>query len=287
MIEQEYNFDFIAINSFSKDYAAPTKIAGVGYARKLGLDFSLKHISNEQSILCSLDADTLVNENYLKKIKLEFDNNAEVAVINFKHQQSNNPIIEEGIRKYESSIKSIAKKIESTGSPYGYVSMGSTIVCNVKSYIACGGMNTKAATEDFYFLQALAKYTKIYKINEILVYPSSREENRVYLGTGFRMNEYIENGLFKNLDFKEESFLEIKKIIRIVTQNQNCDYSIILKKMNKNLNNKSLNFLINKGLENIWDKFKNNSKNEEQFMLFFHQWFDALSIMKILKKINN
>ena len=66
-----------------------------------------------------------------------------------KHQTSNNPIVQEGIIKYENSIKEIAKKIELTGSPYGYVSMGSTIACNVKAYIACGGMNTKAATEDF------------------------------------------------------------------------------------------------------------------------------------------
>ena len=49
-------------------------------------------------------------------------------------------------------------------------------------------MNTKKATEDFYFLQAIAKYTKVHKIKDCLVHPSSRNENRVYLGTGFRIN---------------------------------------------------------------------------------------------------
>ena len=286
LIEKKYNYNFIAIDAFSIDNAIPNKLAGVGYARKIGLDFSLNYISSKESILCSLDADTLINKNYLKKIKDDFKKDINVAVINFKHQKSQNPIIEEGIRKYEKSIKKIAKEIELTGSPYGYVSMGSTIVCNVKSYIACGGMNTKAATEDFYFLQALAKHTKIHKINELLVFPSSREENRVYLGTGFRMDEYLKNGLFKNLDFKKESFLEIKKIIQIINQYQNCEYNFIIKKMNKKINKKSMQFLINKDFKNVWNKFKKNSKNKKQFMLFFHQWFDALSIIKLLKKLN-
>jgi glycosyltransferase involved in cell wall biosynthesis len=287
LVEKKYNYNFIAIDAFSIDNAIPNKLAGVGYARKIGLDFSLNHISSEKSLLCSLDADTLINKNYLKKIKDNFKKDISVAVINFKHQKSQNPIIEEGIRKYEKSIKKIAKEIELTGSPYGYVSMGSTIVCNVKSYIACGGMNTKTATEDFYFLQALAKYTKIHKINELLVFPSSREENRVYLGTGFRMDEYLKNRLFKNLDFKKDSFLEIKKIIRIVKQYQNCEYNFIIKEMNKKLNKKSTKFLIDKDFKNVWSKFKKNSKNKNQFTLFFHQWFDALTIIKLLKKLNN
>ena len=286
LIEKKYNFNFIVIDSFSKEYAIPEKLAGVGYARKIGLDFSLNHILSERSLLCSLDADTLINKNYLKKIKTNFKKDINVAVINFKHQKSQNPIIEEGIRKYEKSIKKIAKEIELSGSPYGYVSMGSTIVCNVKSYIACGGMNTKTATEDFYFLQALAKYTKIHKINELLVSPSSREENRVYLGTGFRMDEYLKNKVFKNLDFKKDSFLEIKKIIQIVKQYQNCEYNSIVKEMNEKLNKKSIQFLIDKDFKNVWNKFKKNSKNKNQFMLFFHQWFDALSIIKLLKKLN-
>jgi len=286
LIEKKYNYNLIAIDAFSKDNAIPNKLAGVGFARKIGLDFSLNHIVSEGSLLCSLDADTLINEHYLKKVKDNFKKDINAAVINFKHQKSQNPIIEEGIRKYEKSIKKIAREIELTGSPYGYVSMGSTIVCNVKSYISCGGMNTKAATEDFYFLQALAKYTKIHKINELLVFPSSREENRVYLGTGFRMDEYLKNGLFKNLDFKKESFLEIKKIIQIITQYQNREYDFIIKEMNEKINKKSMQFLIKKDFKNVWKKFKKNSKNKKQFMLFFHQWFDALSIIKLLKKLN-
>ena len=287
LIEKKYNFNFIVIDSFSKQYAIPKKLAGVGYARKIGLDFSLNYISSNEAILCCLDADTLVSNNYLKKIKQKFYKNINVAVINFKHQTSKNHIIEEGIRKYENLIKEIAKQIELTGSPYGYVSMGSTIICNVKAYIACGGMNTKPATEDFYFLQALSKYTKIHKINEILVFPSSREENRVYLGTGFRMDEYLKNRFFKDLNFKEDSFLEIKNIIEIVNEYQDYEYNFILKKMTKKLNKKSIQFLIEKDFKKIWDKFKTNSKNKEQFMLFFHQWFDALSIIKLLKNLNN
>ena len=287
LINKKFNFNFIAIDAFSKKYAIPNKLSGVGYARKIGLDFSLNYILNEQSILCCLDADTLIDENYLKKIKLNFDKNINAAVINFKHQKSKNHIIEKGIRKYENTIKKIAKKIDETGSPYGYVSMGSTIVCNIKSYIACGGMNMKAATEDFYFLQSLAKYTEIHKINDILVFPSSRAENRVYLGTGFRMDEYLKNGLFKNLDFKKTSFLEIKNIIEIAEHSKEKKYDYVLKIMNNILDKKSIQFLIDKDFKNVWNKFKKNSKDTKQFRLFFHQWFDALSIIKLLKELND
>ena len=287
LILQKYNFNFIAIDCFSQKYAIPEKLSGVGYARKVGLDFSLKYISSNQSILCCLDADTLISNDYLDIIKQCFEKKINAAVINFKHQKSKKPIIEKGIRKYEKLIKNIAKKIESTGSPYGYVSMGSTIVCNVKAYIACGGMNTKKATEDFYFLQSLAKYTKINKINNVLVFPSSRDENRVYLGTGFRMNEFLKNKSFKNLEFSDQSYIEIKKIINTVNKYWNNDYNFIYKELNKILDYKTLQFLNEQNFEKVWIRFKQNAKNKKQFILFFHQWFDGFSVMKLLKKLNN
>jgi len=286
LITKNYQFNFIAIDCFSKNYAIPEKLAGVGYARKIGLDFSLNYIKDDQSIFCCLDADTLIDLNYLKIINQNFQNGIDVGVINFKHQSSESSIVEKAIREYESAIKTIADKIEKTGSPYGYVSMGSTIVCNVKSYIACGGMNTKKATEDFYFLQSLAKYAKIHKIREQLVFPSSRNENRVYLGTGFRMNEYMANNCFKNLEFSDQSYLEISKIIQIINQGWNNSNEFIISEMNKILNKKSLKFLIDKDLKHVLNQFRQNAKNKNQFMLFFNQWFDALAVMQLLKTLN-
>ena len=48
-----------------------------------------------------------------------------------------------------------------------------------------------------------------------------------------------------------------------------------------------LDFLISKNLEFVWKKFQDNSKTKQQFMFFFHQWFDALMIIQLLKKLNN
>tara|TARA_B110000014_G_C20124536_1_gene597945 strand:- start:278 stop:1414 length:1137 start_codon:yes stop_codon:yes gene_type:complete len=286
LISKNYKFTFIAIDSFTKDYAIPEKLAGVGYARKIGLDFSLNYIKDDKSVLCCLDADTLIDLDYLKIINQNFENGIDAGVINFKHQRSESAIIEEGIRKYELAIKTIAEKIDQTGSPYGYVSMGSTIACNAKSYVACGGMNTKKATEDFYFLQSLAKYTKIHKIKEQLVFPSSRNENRVYLGTGFRISEYVENNAFKNLEFSDQSYLEISKIIQIIDDGWHKHNEFIMLELNKVLDEKSLKFLINKDLEHILNQFRQNAKNKNQFILFFNQWFDALAVVQLLKTLN-
>ena len=287
LITKKYQFNFVIIDCFSHQNELPVQLSGVGYARKIGLDFSLNYRLNNKSIFCSLDADTIIDKNYIDVIDYHFNHKKiEVAVINFEHQKSSNPIIEEGIRKYEFLLKNVAQKIEDSGSPYGYVSMGSTIVCNIQSYIACGGMNTKKATEDFYFLQSLAKYTTIYKIKDLLVFPSSRNENRVYLGTGFRMDEYVKNKTFKNLDFSEKSYQELSKINQIIDQNCMESSNIIIESMKQKLNKKSIDFLNRKNMKSVLIKFKNNAKNKRQFKLFFNQWFDALSIIKFLKYLN-
>ena len=81
LIEKKYTYNFIAIDAFSIDNAIPNKLAGVGYARKIGLDFALNYILNEQSILCSLDADTVLDKHSLKNIVKPFIEKTNVIAV--------------------------------------------------------------------------------------------------------------------------------------------------------------------------------------------------------------
>ena len=65
------------------------------------------------------------------------------------------------------------------------------------------------------------------------------------------------------------------------------DGEVIFKELSYQLNEKSISFLIEKKVESILDKFKKNAKDIKQYNLFFNQWFDALTIMKFLKYLNN
>ena len=263
---KKYNFEFIMIDCFSEQYAINDNLAGVGMARKIGLDYCLMYAKNKNSLLCSLDADTLISKNYLKYVCKLFKNNiAQACVVNFKHQKSSNIDINKGIKKYESILKNIAQNIDKVGSPYGYVSLGSTIVCTINAYIACGGMSKKKATEDFYFLQALAKYTKILQLETELVYPSSRYDQRVYLGTGFRMNEYKKNKKFQDLEYSDTSFKQLKDIIDLVNSSWEYDYKKFYDIMRKKISKKAIIFLIDKKIESVWYKMQQNAKNKNQF----------------------
>jgi len=283
---QEYKYEKLVIDFYSEGNQLTEKHAGVGSARKIGMDYALK-LSTPQSLFFSLDADTIISNKYLKTIQEKFKGSKmHACVINFKHQKSSDSIIEEGVRSYEKKIKSIAQKISNTGSPYGYVSMGSAIVCTALAYISIGGMSKKKATEDFYFLQALAKYSKIYRINEILVFPSSRCEQRVYLGTGYRLNEFQKNKTFRELDYSVSAYQNLRHIIVITQKMWGQDYNLVYNKIKIVSNKKTADFLVQNNFKNVWIQFCKETKNQKQFMLFFNQWFDALKTIKFLKKLS-
>ena len=286
IIRSNYNFNIIAIDAFSKKHSISVKKSGVGFARKVGLDHCLNYFKNLDSKLCFLDADTIVDNDYLDIIDYNYQKGIDAAVVNFKHQIPIDTNLKKGIIDYENKLKKIAKKIHNTGSPYGYVSMGSTITCNIKTYISIGGMNVKKATEDFYFLQSIAKHTKIHQITKCLVHPSARSENRVYLGTGFRMSEYIKNKNFNDLNYNEKSFKEIKKIITLANEHWKLNDDEFLSILKKNILKITFNYLNEIKIKTRWNNFKNNSNDKKQFLIFFHQWFDALKIMKLLKYLN-
>jgi hypothetical protein len=79
------------------------------------------------------------------------------------------------------------------------------------SYLAQGGMNTKQAGEDFYFLQKFIEAGSFHEIKTTSVYPSTRVSLRVPFGTGKAMTKLLSsNTEWPTTAF--EVFLEIKPL---------------------------------------------------------------------------
>ena len=279
----DYQYSLGIVDAFSKGLALSPKQAGVGLARKIGMDLVLPHLATPQSLLFCTDADTIVDKRYLEKVMEYFHtNNAKAAVVGFRHLESTDSELERAIRQYERCLLTTTKKMQAAESPYGYVAMGSTMVCTAEAYCAIGGMPRKKATEDFYFLQELTKYCGVHTIPDILVFPSPRPISRVYLGTGFRMQQ-IQKGLDINtLYYSDKIFLILSEWLKLGNSAWKVELSIILQKA-KNIDPKLEVFLQNEGIEKIWYKLQSNAPSKSHFTEQFHRWFDGLKTIRLLK----
>ncbi len=279
----DYRFTLGIVDAASTRLELPKRQAGVGLARKIGMDLALSHLLSIDSLIFCTDADTIVNKDYIEKVKKYFDTTgSKAAVVRFQHQKPDDPKQEETIRRYEEYLLSTAEKMQDAGSPYGYVAMGSTMVCTAQAYCAVGGMPRKKVTEDFYFLQELSKYNGVHTIQDILVYPSPRPISRVYLGTGFRM-EQAQNGFdIKSLYYSDTAFQLLSKWIALGSNAYQVELSLLIKQM-ADIHFDLTDFLIKEGLKDIWKNLQNNVPSKLHFSKQFHRWFDGLKTIRLLK----
>ena len=279
----QYNFTLGVVDAASSGFELSDKQAGVGLARKIGMDLALPHLSSTKSLIFCTDADTVVSKDYIEKIIKYFNTNrVQAAVVGFRHLESNNKKQEEAIRLYEKYLFQTAEKMRDSGSPYGYVAMGSTMVCTAEAYCAVGGMPRKKATEDFYFLQELTKYEAVHTIHEILVYPSPRPIARVYLGTGFRM-EQVQNGFDMNtLYFSDLAFHLLSNWIDLGSNAWKLGFSHLIKKISA-IHPDLTDFLLQEGIKEIWMNLQINAPSKEHFAKQFHRWYDGLKTIRFLK----
>jgi len=283
--KRNFNFDICYADANSDKNLLPKKNAGVGLARKIGADLVLKYAKGN-SIICYTDADAIISNNYLEVITEYYNQNkCECAIVSFKHQSNKDSLINTNIKLYEEFLIKTAQDIQLTGSPYGYISLGSCITCTVSGYIAAGGMNRLKATEDFYFLQELTKhFGTMHHIKNIIVFPSSRISSRVHLGTGYRMEKVKEGHSINQLYFSNKSFIYLKKFLDIIKGSYELNTKQLLNETSSitDLNN----FLIKNDIEKIWESLIKNV-DYEKYISQFHRWFDALKTIKFLKYFSN
>lgn len=213
----------------------PKKHAGVGLARKIGMDESVRRFEllGENGIIVNTDADCFVAENYLFEIEQHFENTATNGCsIYFEHPLENDDLaINSAIVQYELYLRYYINMQRLMGYPWAYQTIGSAMAVRSKVYQEQGGMNKRKAGEDFYFLQKIIELGKFSELNTTTVFASARKSDRVPFGTGKAVNDIIESQqpygfynpksfeqlstFFKGIEaFYQKSELEIKAIIR-------------------------------------------------------------------------
>ena len=160
----------------------PLKDAGAGLARKTGMDLAIHRFEEHNQpdgIISSLDADTLVDPNYLKHIQQLFIDYpaCNACTVNFEHPIHGDAFPHEvykAIIQYELHLRYYVQALRYAGFPYAFHTIGSCFSVRASAYIRQGGMNKRKAGEDFYFLHKLMPLGGFFELNSTCVYPSPR-----------------------------------------------------------------------------------------------------------------
>ncbi len=282
-IDSKLNFGVVDCTSKGKEFSS--KEGGVGLARKVGMDLALTifdYNSKRKNLIICLDADCMIEKNYLTTIVDEFNNkNLNVAILDFEHQLNNDVQNLQAIICYEIFLRYYVLGLTIANSPYAFHTVGSTIVCSEESYIKIGGMNKRQAGEDFYFLEKLAKVKSINKINSTKVYPSSRESMRVPFGTGQRITRFNLKLQNEFVLYNPKSFFVLKDWLNLFCGNSVLPSNEYLKRA-KEINIHLYNFLIEQKFKESWEKILQNSVTEIQIQNQKKFWFDGFRTFKLI-----
>lgn len=173
------------IDHSSHGFGWKGKALGVGQARKVIMD-TINKVAQPEDVIVSLDADTLIESDYLTSIEKVFERfPTAVALSNpYYHPLTGDETLDRAMLRYEIYMRHYAINMWRIGSPYSFTALGSAIALPVNAYRKIGGMTAKKSGEDFYLLQKLRKAGWIANFNTSIVFPGTRYSDRVFFGTG-------------------------------------------------------------------------------------------------------
>ncbi|MBN2485061.1 MAG: hypothetical protein JXB34_03710 [Bacteroidales bacterium] len=267
----------------------PQKHAGVGLARKILMDLAVErfnNINNPNGIILSLDADTLVPDNYFTGLhKRNTESPAtNCFLFNFEHATSGFAYpanVYAAATLYELHLRYYKQILESTGFPYYYYTIGSAFAVRASVYVKSGGMNKRKAGEDFYFLQKIYMHDNIRFLPEIILKPSSRISDRVPFGTGAAITKIVGGANSTYSTYHPGLFFMLKDFFSLLP--------LFYTMKPEEIGNKCMGlppvlcrFLeTNNYLFNI-NEIKQNTASLPSFIKRFYQWFDAFKVIKFL-----
>lgn len=260
------------------------KYAGVGYARKIGMDEAVhrfEKMRNSRGLIVCLDADSRVEKNYLQAIENHFTQypRTKACGIHFEHPIEGHLYEEEiyeSIILYELHLRYYINAQKWAGFPHAYQTIGSSMVVRCDAYQLQGGMNTRKAGEDFYFLHKFIPLVGFSEIKTTKVIPSPRISHRVPFGTGKAVGEILKNKATYDT-YAPQSFQDLKVFFKTVNALTEVDnVKAFLSTMPKSI----AAFLEVNDFEEKLSELQKNTSTPSNFRKRFYQWFNAFLLMK-------
>lgn len=271
LLRNTKDIDIVIIDKSSKSNAWKGKKGGVGFARKVAMDY-ISEKANYDDIILSCDADTYYPENYLEEVKNFFktNHNYHALSIPYYHESKENQRL---ILRYELYMRYYFINMLRIGNPYAFTAIGSAMACRVSEYRRIGGITPVKSGEDFYFLQKLAKNGVVANYCNTVAYPSSRFSSRVDFGTG----PALLKGAKKDWDsypiYGEQLFDNVKQTFDSFNDLYINDISFPMEEFLK------MTFKTN----DLWSALRNNYKDLNNFVRACMVKVDALRILQYLK----
>ncbi|MFT6868239.1 MAG: glycosyltransferase involved in cell wall biosynthesis [Cyclobacteriaceae bacterium] len=276
---EEISSNNFTIPILSKLIPLPDKKAGVGLARKIGMDEAVRKFESikKDGIIVCFDADCLCAPNYFEEIKKFYSKRGKkVGLVHYEHDLSGDNI--EAIINYELYLRYYVNAMRWAKFPFAFQTLGSCITVRSKAYQKQGGMNTRQAAEDFYFIHKMMPLGGIGELNATCIYPSDRVSDRVPFGTGQAVAKFLNQENDGYEVYNPRIFAELKQFLETTFSYlfDFPDYEAVGYSPNVVHFLKQINF--NQDLK----KMRTNASNSVSFMNRFFQWFDGFRALKFV-----
>jgi len=271
----------------------PKKHAGVGLARKIGMDEAVHrfYLINKDGIIVCFDADSKCDVNYLIEIEKHFNKNPKTpgCSIHYEHsiKKTEQTDIEfeqniyTGIINYELFLRYYNQGLNFCGFPYAYQTVGSSMAVRSSIYQKQGGMNKRKAGEDFYFIHKIIALGNFTNLSTTKVIPSPRISDRVPFGTGKAIGDWIESKAENYLTYDVRIWHILKSFVNIIPQLQHQDLkSLTFFKDSKY--KQLIDFLNENNFNTDLQEIRNNSTDNQSFLKRFFVWFNAFKVLKAI-----
>ena len=262
----------------------PPKQAGVGLARKIGMDEALRRfddVARLEGVIVGYDADCGCERNYLTTIEQHFQQNPQSpgCSIYFEHPLSGtlSPQIYEAVGAYELHLRYYVQALRYAGFPHAYHTIGSCMAVRADSYRKQGGMNKRKAGEDFYFLHKVIPLGGFTDLTGTTVIPSARPSDRVPFGTGKAVRSFLEGQEIKT--YPLEAFLDLQCCFERVAEIYQREKVRAGEKL-EGLPVSMRDFFAEQRFAEAMYKICENTSSEAAFRKRFFRWFDGFRAMK-------
>lgn len=276
-------FELAWVDAASPGQELPAKKGGVGMARKIGLDLVLERLAWEgRPVLACLDADTLVEPNYLERLAQHFQTSgAGAAVLPFRHQAAGESRRQDAIERYELFLRGYAFGLAQAGSPYAFIPVGSAMACTATAYVQVGGMNCRKAAEDFHFLAKLAKTVGVAHLHGTRVYPQARSSDRVPFGTGRSIARQLAGDAEAVRYYPQPPFAILGRWLSLVAGSSEADAADLLSRA-ETIDPGLSHFLHGENWLAVWPRLQAHHAPGADRQRAFHTWFDALRTLRLI-----